>query len=170
MSEKETKVVPPRNDPKKGAVLVRAEIQDQAGARPGFVRKWFHKDDPQHRSYYERYTKRYAVGDPEVGHYWVEPWNVVDIDSAKPGRTRDDQGKAVHSALTHGDLICLETPAENYAVIEEVERLQDRAKAKRLRQGDSESYRADNGGVATYKARSGDAATHRELLDRNPTE
>lgn len=173
MADSDTKVVPKRNDFASGCVLVKAEIHDQAGARKGYIRKWFDKDDPKSPSYFENFTKRYAVGDPEVGHYWVEPWQVVDADDAKPGRARDDQGKSVHTKLVHGDSICLETTLENYAVIEEVERLKDQAKSKRLRQGDYEAYQADNGGVATYKARSGNAASyqnHRDLLDRKPQE
>jgi|GEM_PF-4586799 len=161
--EEKGKVVPPRNNFKPKPVLKKATITDQEGAKPGYVRKWFVKDNPKHPSYYERKLERYAVGDPVVGRYWVEPWTVVRRDEAKPGDKRDDDTSGLDSALTHGDLVCLETTVENYAVIEEVERMQDEQKAKRIRRGDSEQVSG-----ASYKSRVGRGdqfVSHRDLLN-----
>lgn len=154
MPETETpKVVPERNDFKKEPVFVKANISDQAGARPGYVRRWFHKDDPKHRSYFEKFTREQLVGDSEIGYCKAEAWTVVEAKHAKPGRKRDDDGRGVETALTHGDLICLETTEENFRIFEKYEELKSDARERALRAGESETTTADNGGAARYQAR-----------------
>lgn len=162
-----TAVVPPRNDLGTEPVFVQASIKDQ-NHRPGWIRKWFHKDDPKHPSYYGRHVVARRIGNDEIGYCEVQPWLIVRRDAAAPGRKRDDDNSGLESAQTHGDLILLETTTENYAAYIKEEKLKDEARKVRLGQGDSEVVSGGNGGRATYRARVGSAAesaTHRDLLN-----
>ena len=160
--------VAPRNDLRTEPVFVKATIADQAGARPGYRRQWFAKDDPRHPGHFQKYLDTRLVGDESIGYAKLEGgWNVVNVADAKPGRPRDDQGKPVETALTHGDLICLEISEADYQVYQAYDRLRDLERQKHLRQGDSEKAYADNGGVATYRARTGvSPGSHRDLLNQ----
>lgn len=170
MADKEAqKAVPPRADFKRQPVFVKANIADQAGARPGYVRQWFHAKDPQNRSYWERYAKPQYIGDKEVGYCQAQAWSVVHRDDAKAGRSRDDDTKGIEGALTHGDLVCMETTEENFAVYQEYDRLRDKAQARKLSVGDDEAIRDESGrAVARYRARVGDGSQfddHKQLLN-----
>lgn len=146
MSKDAPPVVAPRNDPKPQPVFVKATIADQAGYRKGYVRQWFStdKDDPR---YWGKYTKAHHVGDPGTGYAKAEAWTHVDEADAAPGRKRDDDGKGIDGKLTHGDLVCLETPEDNYAVYREWDRLKDEREAKRLKNDrkDKETVRGEDG-------------------------
>lgn len=156
-SSEQPLAVPPRNDFKKQPVFVKGSIVDQAGHRPGYVRQWFHKDDPKNRGYYGRYIQPQYVGNQEVGICLAQPWTVVPRHDAKPGRARDDEGKGIETALTHGDLICLETTEENAAIYKEYDRLREESQDRKLRFGDDEAIRDESGrAVARYRARVGD--------------
>ncbi len=151
-------------------MFVKADIADQAGKRPGYTRKWMYcgaadHTAANHPSFYANFLKARHLGDQEIGYCKQEPWSVVQAGGSD-GRPRDDQGKPTDGALRHGDLICMETPDENYAVEVEADRLKDLARAKRLRQGDSERQSWGNGGVSTYTARVGTGfeGTPQELL------
>lgn len=148
---------------------MRASIADQAGHRPGYVRQWFHAKDPQNRAYFERYRRPQQVGNSDIGYCMAAPWTVVHKDDAKPGRKRDDDTVGIESALTHGDLVCMETPEENFRIYQEEERLKDVAQARRLGKGDDEVIRDESGkAVARYRARVGNAdeygGDHQRLL------
>lgn len=145
--------VAPRADFKPAPVFIKASIADQAGHKPGYVRHWFHKDDAQDPRYYAKYNRTHYVGDQEVGFCQAAPWSIVPRDEAKPGRPRDDEGKGIETALTHGDLICLETPEENYAIYREYDRLRDLAQAKKLGNDKAVLARgADGAPTAAYRA------------------
>jgi len=165
MSDETPKVVPPRNDFRKEPVFVKATIADQAGARPGYVRQWVNAKDPQHPQYFEKYTREQFVGDANIGYCKAEPWRIVPKGEAKPGRKRDDDTVGIESALTHGDLVCIETTEENAAAFLKYKELRSEARARALGAGDSEVTTADNGGRASYRARVG-----KGLADADPRE
>jgi hypothetical protein len=149
------KTVPARKDFKAEPVFTRASIADQAGGRPGYRRQWFHKSDVNHRNYFEKYTRDQHVGDSDVGYCKADAWTVVPSDMAKPGRKRDDDGKGIETALTHGDLICLETPEENARVWDKYKELKTASKERALRSGEKSTQVADGGGRAAFHARLG---------------
>lgn len=170
MAEKEPKGSP-RADFKAAPVFKKATIANQEGHKPGYVRQWFHKDDPKSRGFYGRYLQRQQLGNPEVGYAWAEAWTPVRLEDAKPGEKRDDDTKkGIETALTHGDLVCLETTVENFAVYQEFDRLRDVSQAKKLANGDDEAIRDDSGrAVARYRARVSSGAEledHKQLLNQ----
>jgi len=157
----------PRADFKKQPVFVKATIADQAGHRPGYRRQWFHAKDPQSNRYFGRFLQEQFVGDREVGHCKAAPWTVVSNAGAKPGRKRDDDTVGIDTALTHGDLVCLETPEDNAAIWDEYNRLRDGAQAKRLQRGDSEAFKgADGRWEGSYRAgiSTDPSKSHTEIL------
>ncbi len=163
-------VAPPRNDFKKQPVFVKGSIVDQAGHRPGYVRQWFSKDDAKNRGYYGRYMQPHYVGNPDIGICRAEPWSIVPRADAKPGRHRDDDtARGIETALTHGDLICLETTEENMAIYREADRLREESQDRKLKFGDNEAIRDESGrAVARYRARVGDGnqfEDHKQLLN-----
>lgn len=164
----EPQALPPRNDFKKQPVFVKGTIVDQAGHRPGYVRQWFHKDDPKNRGYFGRYTQPQFIGNADIGFCRAEAWTPVARADAKPGRARDDDGKGIETALTHGDLVCMETTEENAAVYKEADRLREEAQDRKLRFGDDEAIRDESGRpVARYRARVADGnqfEDHKKLL------
>jgi hypothetical protein len=163
------KLIPPRTDFKAAPVFVKATIADQAGHRPGYVRQWFHAKDALNRGYYEKYTQEQFIGDKEVGYCKAAAWTPVPRSDAKAGRPREDDGKGIETALTHGDLVCLETTDENFRVYQEYDRLRDVAQARKLSGGDDEAIRDESGRpVARYRARVGDGSLfedHKQLLN-----
>ena len=162
--------VPPRADFAPASLFKKATIADQSGAKPGFVRQWFHAKDPQSKGYYERYLQRRRLGNTEIGYAWAEPWSVVARADAKPGgKQRDDETKGLDTGLVHGDLICLETTEENFKLYQEEDRLRDEMQAKKLGNGDDEVMRDESGRpVARYRARVSDGTVTdpKQLLQR----
>jgi len=159
------KVVPPRNDFKKAPVFVKATINDQAGARPGFRRQWFDRKDPLSPLYYENYLDRHRVTAPGGLHAVAEGWTVVERKDAKPGRKRDDDTAGVETAQTHGDLVLMETTEENFAIYEERDRLRDQDMARKLGKGDDEAIRGEDGRVhSQYRAR---VSTGTDFVDQD---
>lgn len=156
---------PPRSDFKKQPIFVKASVADQAGYRPGYVRQWFHAKDPQNRLYWGRYAQPQFIGDGEVGRCKAEAWTPVNRADAKPGRKRDDDTAGIETALTHGDLVCMETTEENFAVFKEYERLRDVAQERKLKRGDNEVYREGGKEIGSYRARVGDGSeSHTDML------
>jgi len=149
-------VVPERNDFKAEPVFVKGSIADQAGHRPGYRRQWFHATNADHPLHYKRRLASSYVGNPMIGHCKAEGWTVVPAEDAKPGRKRDDDGKlgGLDTALTHGDLACMETPESNARTWDKAIELNDAEYARRMRGGDSESITDGNGrAVAAIRSR-----------------
>jgi len=161
------KVVPPRNDFKKQPVFVKATIQDQSGARPGYKRQWFDRKDPQSPLYFENYREQHRVTAPGGLHAIADGWTIVERKNAKPGRQRDDDTKGTETAQTHGDLVLMETTDENFAIYEERDRLRDKDMARKLGKGDDEALRGEDGQQhAHYRARvsTGDSFVDQDQL------
>ena len=158
----DVKTVPPINKFKKEPVFLKGSIADQHGARPGYRRQWVKfGEDPtsrQHPSHVEKYLRENLVGDADIGFCKAEPWTVVPRSTAKPGRKRDDDTVGIDTALTHGDLICIETPEENAAIWDKYKELKADRRANGLREGERDVSTADNGGRATVTARLGQSA------------
>lgn len=132
-------VVPARNDLEPRDPFVKSTIADQAGHRPGYIRKWF-AVDPKHPSYFRNKLRPYHVGNPDIGYATVQPWSVVESVDAKPGRKREDDTSGIETALVHGDLVCLETPIENQALELEAERRTEKLRNERLHAGERSEY------------------------------
>lgn len=161
----EEKVVPARANFKKQPVFVKATIADQAGVRPGYTRQWVHAKDPRHPQYFEKYMRDRYVGDQHIGYCKEEAWTVVQRKDAKPGRKRDDDTYGIETALTHGDLVCIETPDENAAVSQAYDKARRQNRAVDMALGDAGTFTADNAGRATFKARAGHGT-----LSQDPSE
>lgn len=156
----EVKTVPPLNQLKKQPVFLKGSIADQAGARPGYRRQWVKGgEDPasrQHPNHVEKYLRNEIfVGDGDIGYCKAEGWTVVPRSTAKPGRKRDDDTAGVDTGLTHGDLVCIETPEENAEIWDAYRKMRADRRANALRDGEVGVSRADNGGSATVTARLG---------------
>jgi hypothetical protein len=161
-----TKTVPPRNDFRAEPVFVKGSIVDQAGFKPGYHRQWFNARDVNSRGHYERYLKPQYIGDPHIGYCKAEAWSVVPRDEAKPGRKRDDDTSGIETALTHGDMVCLETTLENYAIWQKADELRSDARDRAMRAGEVETTTADDGnGRATFAARLGSTRANESAVD-----
>lgn len=149
------KIVPPRSNFKKEPVFVKATIADQAGARPGHVRQWVNRTDPQHPNHVDKYLSEQFVGDDAVGRCKSDPWTVVARSASRYGRKRDDDTAGIDTSMTHGDLVLIETSEENAAIFAKYKELRTNNRARALGAGDSDVTAADNGGKASYRARVG---------------
>lgn len=158
----EVPTVPPINTFKKEPVFVKGSVSDQAGARKGYRRQWvkFGEDveSRRHPSHVDKYIRggEIWVGDADIGFCKAEPWTIVERRTAKPGgRKRDDDTAGIDTALTNGDLICIETPEDNARIWDKHKELRADRRASGLRSGERDVTRADNGGAGVVTARLG---------------
>jgi len=131
----DTKVVPPRNDPKPLEPYARSRALELQGLNPDFHHQWFRPDEVANK------TRPHEIGDKFVGYFMVDAWEVVDTThGVTQGRARDDAGKPVDTVMTNGELVLLRTTKENYAKYERIEELRDAIIDKRLAGGQAHNF------------------------------
>lgn len=148
MPTAETPVVPARNDLKKVEVYAHSKAFELAGRNPGFEYQ-FMSTEADHPQYYGKYLAQHEIGDAISGYATVEPWEIVQARDVKQGRTRDDEGKSVDTAVKNGKLVLMRIPKAQYAAYEEIEKRRDAGQAKRLK-SDKATLTAAGGGTATH--------------------
>lgn len=145
MSDKTPKTVPPRNNLKREIPVVRNR-PDLEGLDQNFRYERFSLD-PRHPSFVEKKLNERVIGDDFIGYKQVpdgEGWEVVHRETdprVKQLGIRDDQGKSLDGTVRHGNTILCRMPLDTW---KETYQWADRSRqdldAKRIEQGDSESY------------------------------
>lgn len=155
--------VPARNDLKKVEVYAVSRALELAGRDPESAYQYM-STDPANPSYYGKFLTKHEVGDPESGYATAEPWEFVSTtEGVTTGRPRDDQGKAVDTAVRHGSLVLMRTSKTNHAVYGEIEKRKDAAQAKRI----SRDTDKRPGAVHEHRFGYGHEGSHTELLKEN---